>query len=119
MKRLRKKLKSNRGESIAEVLIALTVTSLAAMVFAGAISASSRIIQQSKAAAATYIAEENELAAPPQETPSENGGLSCEEGSVTLNFGDTTSEITVNIYKTTTTEIYTYEKEDQTEANRE
>ena len=66
-------MKSNRGESIAEVLIALTVTSLAAMVFAGAISASSRIIQQSKAAAATYIEEENELAVPADKTPEGNG----------------------------------------------
>ena len=109
MKRLRKKLKSNRGESIAEVLIALAVTSLAAMVFAGAISASSRIIQQSKAAAATYIAEENELAVPAEKTPEGNDNLSYQAN---LAIGATNSSIPVNVYKTSTAEIYTYEKKD-------
>lgn len=46
MKRLKKKLKSQAGESLAETLIALLIAVAALVMLAGAISASANVIQR-------------------------------------------------------------------------
>lgn len=59
--KIRKRLKSNAGETIAEVLIALLIAALALTMLASVISASTRIISQSKAKLADYYAANNQL----------------------------------------------------------
>ena len=54
--RITKKLKSNAGETLAEVLIALLISSLAILMLAGMISSSSGIILRSEAAMKAYTA---------------------------------------------------------------
>lgn len=48
MSYIRKKIASQRGESITEVLVAVLITSLAVLVFATMVSASTRIIRSSE-----------------------------------------------------------------------
>ena len=43
-----KKLRSRAGETIGETLVALLISSLALLMLAGAVSAASRAVQQSK-----------------------------------------------------------------------
>ena len=58
-----RKLRSRRGESIAEVLIALLITAMGMAVLAGMISSASKIVQNSEDAVKTFIQAENSLAA--------------------------------------------------------
>ena len=65
MKRLRKlicsKLKSQSGESLSEVLIAVLVSTLGLTLLAGMITSSVKIIQSSKKNFNVYMDEENKL----------------------------------------------------------
>lgn len=54
-----KKLKSKKGESISEVLIALLVSALAVVLLAGMINASTEMIQKSKNKMEKYVNAEN------------------------------------------------------------
>ena len=58
---IEKKLINNSGESIAEVLIALLVSSLALVILASMISSTQSIVSTSKEATKNYILEENRL----------------------------------------------------------
>lgn len=53
------KLKNHRGESIAEVLIALLVSSLGMLLLATMISASARVIRTSRDAMKNYMSSDN------------------------------------------------------------
>ncbi len=64
MKRIKKlaaKLKSNAGESLAEVLVSLLIAALAMTMLASAISSTARIVTSSKAAASEYYEKAEEL----------------------------------------------------------
>lgn len=61
-KRIRKKLHSSSGESIAETLIALLISSLALVMLASMISSTSNMLSQSKIAMNKYYTEINKLA---------------------------------------------------------
>ena len=61
MERIRHKLRGRRGESIAEVLIALLVSALGLTLLAGMISYSSNLIKDSRAQTDTFIAEDTRL----------------------------------------------------------
>ena len=63
-RRIRKKLHSRSGETIAETLIALLISALALVMLAGAISAGTRIILQSENTIQAYYQENNKLATP-------------------------------------------------------
>lgn len=54
IKRIKKKLCGNVGESIAETLVALLISALALVMLAGAISSAAKVIKDSKTAMDTY-----------------------------------------------------------------
>ena len=56
------KFRNNSGESIAETLVALLISSLALMMLAGAITAATRVITQSKKKIAEYYAADTAVA---------------------------------------------------------
>ena len=53
-KRAKAKLRSRKGETIAETLIALLIASLALLMLAGAVSAASNVVTKSKNAMISY-----------------------------------------------------------------
>lgn len=91
MKQVRQKLRSQRGESLGEVLVALLVAALAITILAGAIVTAGRIITQSREAMGEYYASNNELSAH-SGTPT-GGKVTFSEKLV-----DGTNEATVNFY---------------------
>lgn len=60
--RIKAKLKSRAGESIAETLIALLISSLALLMLAGAVTSASRVVNLSKAKMADYYDKDAALA---------------------------------------------------------
>ena len=71
-----KKLKSKKGESISEVLIALLVSALAIVLLAGMINASSEMIRNSKEKIDQYVKAENGIVEQNEDGP--------DTGSVTV-----------------------------------
>lgn len=63
MNKLKARLRSRAGESIAETLLALLIASLAMMMLAGAISAAGGIVTRSRTAMEEYYGEDAKLAA--------------------------------------------------------
>ena len=61
-KGVRRRLREQRGESIAEVLLAVLISALALVLLAGMISASADMIEHSRNTMDDYIAAENALA---------------------------------------------------------
>ena len=59
---MRKKLKSQRGESIGEVLAALLISALGLVLLAAMITSATRMIDRSKTALESYTNQENLLA---------------------------------------------------------
>lgn len=101
--KIKAKLKSGKGESIAEVLVSLLISSLALVMLASMINSSSRIIQSSKVNMESYYSANNKLEARAG-TDTDNGfagsgSLSIENGSkaVHLSYGGGT--VSVNYYK--------------------
>ena len=97
--RIKEKLHNNKGESIAEVLVSLLISSLALVMLASMINSSSRIIQSSKVNMESYYSANNALEARTG-TASGSGTLSIEDGSnkaVHLSYGGGT--VSVNYYK--------------------
>ena len=72
------KLKSQLGESIAEVLIALLISSLGMLLLASMIATSARLISKSKDRINQYVEAENNLV-------EQTGGVS---GTITINLTD-------------------------------
>ena len=58
-----RKLSSQRGETIAEVLVALLVSAMGMMMLAGMVFASGKMITKSRASMSEYIGKENTLSA--------------------------------------------------------
>ncbi|MBO4419995.1 MAG: hypothetical protein J5789_09265 [Oscillospiraceae bacterium] len=61
IRRLKARLRSKRGESIAEVLIALMISSMALVLLAGMITATTGIVKKSKDATNEYTGKSNQL----------------------------------------------------------
>ena len=80
-----KRLKSNKGESISEVLIALLVSALAIILLAGMINASTEMIQKSKAKMDKYVDAENGIVEQSADDP--------DTGSVTVVQGNGASPV--------------------------
>jgi len=112
-KRLMKKLNSRAGESIAEVLVALLISALALVMLASMITASTRIITQSKTTMESYYAENNTLELRTAES-SLAGTVSIKNGSsdVYLVYGQSPlNPIQVKYYKnshSTKTQVVSY-----------
>ena len=64
IKSIRKKLSGNQGDSIAEVLIALLISSLALVMLASMITSSSKMIISSKTKMEEYYSSSGALASP-------------------------------------------------------
>ena len=60
--RILAKLRSRAGDSIAELLIALLISSLAMVMLAGAVSSASNMIRRGNTAMTAYFTEDNALA---------------------------------------------------------
>ena len=87
------KLRSQAGESIAETLIALLISSLALLMLAGAITAATRVVDRSKVAIKDYYVADNVLAAfKPEPTPGKNeiivGNVKVLTGQTTVSIGN-------------------------------
>ena len=78
------KLRSRRGESIAEVLVATLISAVALVLLASMIASSTNLIQRSENKLEAYYAQNNELAV--QDGSSE----SAAGGKVTVSSGATT-----------------------------
>lgn len=77
--RVKKKLFSQAGETIAETLIALLVSALALVMLAGAIGTAARIISQSETKMQQYYQANNTLASP-------GTGEEGKKGTATIGF---------------------------------
>ncbi|MBQ9544901.1 MAG: hypothetical protein IJV00_07230 [Clostridia bacterium] len=91
-----KKLKDVRGESLSEILIALLVSSLAIVLLAGMINASSTMISNSREKVADYVSADRSVVE--QNGSSETGTVSIKEGSETITLTDGAGSITVVYY---------------------
>ena len=77
--RIRAKLHSCSGESIAETLIATLIAALALLMLAGAISAAARVVTTSKTAMEAYYAADAEIV----------NGTAEDKASFNVEIGDT------------------------------
>ncbi len=68
-KRMLEKLRSRRGDSIAEVLVAMLISAVALVLLASMITSSSRMIRRSRESMEDYDAANNVLAAMPDTVP--------------------------------------------------
>lgn len=68
-KRMLEKLRSRRGDSIAEVLVAMLISAVALVLLASMIASSSRMIRRSRESMEDYDAANNVLAAMPDTVP--------------------------------------------------
>lgn len=80
-KKMLNKLKSQGGETLAEVLIALLISALALTMLAGIISASGKIVLGSMDKMKTYLQAENQIVSYDAEDP-----VSSAEGTITLHI---------------------------------
>ncbi len=74
-KKLKIKLRSKRGESLTEVLIAVLVSGIALMLLASTIAATKTIVTRSKAATQDYVGGNNQLVEKKTETVSGAGNI--------------------------------------------
>lgn len=91
MKQIKVKLRSRLGESMAETLVALLVASLALMVLAGMITATSNIVKTSEEKMDDYYVECRKLATFAAEDEGEIGA-----GTVTITVSDGELETVVS-----------------------
>ncbi len=68
-KKLLEKLRSRRGESIAEVLVAMLISAVALVMLASMIASSGRMIRRSRESMENYDAANNVLASMPDTVP--------------------------------------------------
>ena len=89
MKKLRRKLKSARGETLTEVLVAVLVAALALVMLAGMISASSNMVQNSRTTMGKYLEKENQLEL--------QNGSEAGSGSVEVTLQEGTSDKVIRL----------------------
>ncbi len=102
--KIRRKLQNNRGDSIAEVLIALLISALALVMLASMITSSSRMILSSKAKMDAYYQESGSYSAP---------NATGDKVKITIVVdGDTdpSEDYDILYYKTTNEEISGFQK---------
>lgn len=121
LKRIKRKLKSEKGESIAEVLVALLVSMLGLVLLASMITTSVNIVTKSKENTKKYVVAENYLVNPTGTAPTgvSSGGGKVSSGDMTLapGVGGSANPISVNYYSNTvfgTRPIIAYKKTNTT-----
>ena len=92
----KKRLRNNAGESIAEVLIALLISSLALMILAGMITSTANMITKSKKVYGDYIAAEASLV--DYTNSAGSGKVSFKIGDAAYKLTDDSDDITVQYY---------------------
>ena len=99
--RIKKKLKSKSGETIAEVLVALLISSLGLVLLASMISSSYNLITKSRSMIEDYVNSENRLVEQEQTVDTGNVTVKMKDGSGTdseIKLNDEKDEITVSYY---------------------
>ena len=96
--KIRTKLRSPRGETLGEVLVALLVAALAITMLAGAIGVSTRLVQKSKVVMNDYYLSNNDLSG--GSGTSSNGSVSFGSTKLVASIKDSTRvpvKITTNV----------------------
>ena len=108
-RRIRKKLKSQAGESIGEVLIALLISSLALVMLASMISATNNMVKNSDTAMKDYYACCNDLE---KFTKTQTNVIKSTGGITITGSGLKTDSISVDVYKNNSLgdKVYAYTK---------
>lgn len=94
---IEKKLRQQRGESIAETLIGLLISSLALLMLAGAITTATRIITQSKNVMRNYYEKNNDMIE--EKNSGSSGTLVLSEKNASGTEGDISKSFSVKYYK--------------------
>ena len=98
-KRICKKLRSKAGETIAEVLIALLISSLALVLLAQMISAATNMILSSEKTMKEYYKQNNVLAEQNTENKDSTATVTMTLGGLTFPPTGSTETIQVELYK--------------------
>ena len=106
-KKVLEKLRSRRGDSIAEVLIALLISVVALVMLAGMITSSTRLIQRSKDAMEQYDAANNALSAMTANAPTANDTFTV--SSKTLSVADAVTNDSVKLTEAGVISVKVYE----------
>ena len=99
------KLQNNRGDSIAEVLVALLISALALVMLASMITSSSKMILSSKTKMNAYYSESSNYA-----SPSADGGQVTITVDIDKGEDNPVKECGINYYKTSNDEISGFQK---------
>ena len=94
-----KRLKSKKGESISEVLVALLLSTLGIMLLAGMINASANMITKSKDKIKDYVEAENGIVAQSSSGVSGTVSFTNIEGTETIKLNEDGNSVTVNYYE--------------------
>ena len=93
--KLKRKLRSRAGESIAEVLIALLIAALAMATLAGMIGATYSMVEKSKSTMKSYVDANNQLVL--QSSGGENGKATMAIGDAPLKLNDADANESVDV----------------------
>ena len=86
IKTIRNKLQTNKGESLAETLVALLVAALGITLLAGGVAASVRVISTGRDSIARYYSDNNDLT-----TFTDSSGITTVNGNILFKSPDGTS----------------------------
>ena len=106
-KKVLDKLRSSRGDSIAEVLIAMLISIVALVMLASMIASSTRLIQRSKSAMEKYDAANNALAEMTADAPTANDTFTV--SSKTLSVADAVTNDSVKLTEAGVISVKVYE----------
>lgn len=95
-----KHLLNNRGESLAEVLVAVLIIAAGLLALAGMVRVASNSVVKSKNAVKTVYDAENVI---------ENPQSKAESAKLKIDGGATTTEFDVNLYSDKDNKLYRYE----------
>ena len=104
LKRIKGKIKNEKGESLSEVLIALLVSVLGMVLLASMITASTNIIMKSKNKMKQYVTAENyvvghtDTETPPEGITAGTGTVSTGDKPLVNDIGGSTNPLAVSFY---------------------
>lgn len=110
MKKIVKKLKSRRGETITETLVALLIASIALVMLASMISSTSSIVTTSTKAMQEYYNANNRIVSHETATSAEGGTGTSSSPAVTFSITGTESTLTLGPKNITLYENNRFEK---------
>ncbi len=89
IKKLNSKFRTEKGESIAEVLVALLISSVGLVMLAAMISSSVKMLQQSKTGLFDYVEAENSIV---EQSGGESGSIIIKSGDAKISLTDTSGD---------------------------